>query len=59
MITAIRGGVLGGATYTITLGNNGEKIVYNSSYPLPSAIKADGQKVAAEIISGTITPPTN
>ncbi len=59
MITAIRGGVLGGATYTITLGNNGEKIVYNPSYPLPSAIKADGQKVAAEIISGTITPPTN
>jgi len=59
MITAIRGGVLGGATYTITLGNNGEKIVYNSSYPLPAAIKADGQHVAAEIISGTITPPTN
>jgi basic membrane lipoprotein Med (substrate-binding protein (PBP1-ABC) superfamily) len=59
MITAIRGGVLGGATYTITLGNNGEKIVYNSSDPLPAAIKADGQHVAAEIISGTITPPTN
>ena len=59
MLTAIRGGVLGGATYTITLGNNGEKIVYNPSYPLPAAIKSAGQHVAAEIISGTITPPTN
>jgi basic membrane protein A len=59
MITAIRGGVLGGATYTITLGNGGEKIVYNPSYALPAAIKATGQHVAAEIISGTITPPTN
>ena len=59
IITAIRGGVLGGATYTITLGNNGEKIAYNPSYPLPASIKAAGQHVAAEIISGTITPPTN
>ena len=59
IITAIRGGVLGGATYTITLGNGGEKIVYNPSYPLPAAIKSAGQHVAAEIISGTITPPTN
>ncbi|HXP22126.1 MAG TPA: BMP family protein [Streptosporangiaceae bacterium] len=59
IITAIRGGVLGGATYTITLGNNGEKIVYNPSYPLPASIKAAGQHIAAEIISGAITPPTN
>ena len=59
MITAIRGGVLGGATYTITLGNNGEKIAYNPSYPLPASIKAAGEHVAAEIINGTITPPTN
>jgi basic membrane lipoprotein Med (substrate-binding protein (PBP1-ABC) superfamily) len=59
MITAIRGGVLGGATYTITLGNNGEKIAYNPSDPLPASIKAAGEHVAAEIINGTITPPTN
>ena len=59
MITAIRGGVLGGATYTITLGNDGEKIAYNPSYPLPASIKAAGEHVAAEIINGTITPPTN
>ncbi len=59
IITEIRGAVLGGATYTITLGNDGEKIVYNPTYPLPAAIKAAGQHIAAEIISGTITPPTN
>jgi len=59
MITAIRGGVLGGATYTITLGNGGEKIVYNPSYPLPASIKSAANKVISEIINGTITPPTN
>ncbi len=59
IITAIRGGVLGGATYTITLGNGGEKIVYNPSYPLPASIKAAANKVVSEIINGTITPPTN
>ncbi|HYB17639.1 MAG TPA: BMP family protein [Streptosporangiaceae bacterium] len=59
IITAIRGGVLGGATYTITLGNGGEKIVYNPSYPLPASVKAAGNKVISEIIAGSITPPTN
>ncbi len=58
MITAIRGGVLGGATYTITLGNGGEKIVYNPSYPLPASVKTAGNKVISKIINGTITPPT-
>ena len=59
MITAIRGGVLGGATYTITLGNGGEKIVYNPSYPLPASVKSAGNKVISKIINGSITPPTN
>jgi basic membrane protein A and related proteins len=59
IITAIRGGVLGGATYTITLGNGGEKIVYNPSYPLPASVKAAANKVITEIINGSITPPTN
>lgn len=59
MITAIRGGVLGGATYTITLGNDGEKITYNPSYSLPESVKAGGDGVVAKIISGAITPPTN
>jgi basic membrane lipoprotein Med (substrate-binding protein (PBP1-ABC) superfamily) len=59
IITAIRGGVLGGATYTITLGNGGEKIVDNPSYPLPASVKAAGTKVISEIISGSVTPPTS
>ncbi len=59
IITEIRGGVLGGATYTITLGNGGEKIVYNSSYPLPASVKTAASKVISEIINGSVTPPTN
>lgn len=59
IITAIRGGVLGGATYTITLGNGGEKIVYNPSYPLPASVKTAATKVTSQIISGSVTPPTN
>ena len=59
MITAVRGGVLGGATYTITLGNDGEKITYNPSYSLPASVKAGGDDVVAKIVNGAITPPTN
>jgi basic membrane protein A and related proteins len=59
MITAIRGGVLGGATYTITLGNDGEKITYNSSYTLSASVKTAGDGVVTKIINGAITPPTN
>jgi basic membrane protein A len=59
IITAIRGGVLGGATYTITLGNGGEKIAYNPSYSLSASVKAAGDKVVSEIIGGSVTPPTN
>jgi basic membrane lipoprotein Med (substrate-binding protein (PBP1-ABC) superfamily) len=59
MVTAIRGGVLGGATYTITLGNNGETIAYNSAYTLPASVKTAGDGVVTKIINGTITPPTN
>jgi len=57
MITAIRGGTRGGATYVIGLGNSGEKIVFNPGYPLAPAIKAEGQKLIKEITNGTITPP--
>jgi basic membrane protein A and related proteins len=59
MITAIRGGVLGGATYTITLGNSGEKIAFSTSYPLPASVRAAGNTVISKIISGAVTPPTN
>ncbi|MFI5281945.1 MAG: BMP family protein [Candidatus Dormibacterales bacterium] len=59
MVTAIRGGVLGGATYTITLGNNGEKITYNSGYALDPSIKTAGDGIVTKIESGAITPPTD
>jgi basic membrane protein A len=59
MVTAIRGGVLGGATYTITLGNLGENITYNSGYTLDSSIHDAGTTVIGKITSGAITPPTN
>ncbi len=57
MFTAIRGGTLGGATYVIGLGNNGEKVQFNSGYMLAPAVKAEGQKLIGEITNGDITVP--
>jgi basic membrane lipoprotein Med (substrate-binding protein (PBP1-ABC) superfamily) len=57
MFTAIRGGTLGGATYVIGLGNNGEKIQFNAGYKLSPAIKAQGQKLITAITDGNITVP--
>jgi basic membrane lipoprotein Med (substrate-binding protein (PBP1-ABC) superfamily) len=55
IITGIRGGKLGGATYTISLGNNGEKIAFNPQYPLPAAVKTAAKKVISEIVDGSLT----
>jgi basic membrane lipoprotein Med (substrate-binding protein (PBP1-ABC) superfamily) len=57
IITAIRSGKLGGATYVIGLGNGGEKIVFNPGYPLPAAVKAQATKLITAITDGTITVP--
>jgi basic membrane lipoprotein Med (substrate-binding protein (PBP1-ABC) superfamily) len=57
ILTGIKAGKLGGATYTINLGNGGEKIVFNSGYPLPASVKAAGMSVLSKIESGTLTPP--
>ncbi len=57
MFTDIRGGTLGDATYVIDLGNGGEKIQFNSGHKLSPAIKAQGEKLIAEITDGTLTPP--
>ena len=57
MFTAIRGGTLGGATYVIGLGNNGEKVQFNSGYKLAPAIKAEGEKLIGQITDGDITVP--
>jgi basic membrane lipoprotein Med (substrate-binding protein (PBP1-ABC) superfamily) len=57
MITAIRSGKLGGATYVIGLGNGGEMIQFNPSFALPASIKAEAQKLITGITDGSITPP--
>ena len=59
IITSIRGGVLGGAAYTITLANGGEKIAYNPSDPVPASVRTAVDKVISEITSGSIKPPTS
>ena len=55
IFTGIRAGKLGGATYDISLGNNGEKIAFNPSYPLPANVKAQAQKLIGEIVDGSLT----
>jgi basic membrane protein A len=55
IITGIRAGKLGGATYTISLGNNGEKIAFNPQYPLPAPVKAAAKKIISEIVDGSLT----
>ena len=57
IITEIRAGKLGGATYTITLGNGGETIDFNSGYALPANVKAKADSLIKGITDGTITPP--
>jgi basic membrane protein A len=57
MITAIRGGTLGGATYVIGLGNGGEMIQFNPGYMLSPSIKTEAQKLISAITDGTITVP--
>jgi len=55
ILTAIKGGTLGGATYTISLANNGEKIAFNPSYPLPANVKAQGDSLVSQIVNGSLT----
>jgi len=57
ILTGIKAGKLGGATYTISVGNGGEKIVFNPGYPLPASVKAAGLSVLKQIEDGTIIPP--
>ncbi len=57
MFTEIRGGTLGGATYSITLGNGGEVIQYNAGFALPANVKAKADALVKAITDGTLTPP--
>ncbi len=49
-----KGGKLGGAKFTLHLKDGGLKIVYNSSYKLPAAAKAAGDKAIQGISNGSI-----
>ena len=55
IFAGIRAGKLGGSTYTIALGNNGEKIVFNPDYPLPASVKAQAEKLVNNIADGKLT----
>jgi len=57
IITAIKGGTLGGATYSLTLGNGGEKISFNSGYTVPPDVMTAVQKVISGIEDGSISVP--
>jgi len=57
IFAGIRTGKLGGGTFTITLGNTGEKIVFNPKYPLPANVKAEAEKLISEIASGKLSVP--
>ena len=58
ILNGIKAGKLGGASYTITLKNGGEKIQYNPGYILSAAVKAKAQKVIAGIENGSIKVPS-
>ena len=55
ILTGVQNGKLGGATYTITLGNGGEKIVNNPAYTLPANVSAAEQKAISDITDGAVT----
>ncbi len=57
IITAIRSGTLGGASYTISLGNGGEVIEFNSGYSLPADVRAKADEIIKGIVDGTIAVP--
>jgi basic membrane protein A len=57
IFTEIRAGTLGGATYTINLGNGGEVIQFNSGFALPANVKAKADSLIKGITDGSINVP--
>ena len=57
IFTEIRAGKLGGATYTITLGNGSEVIQFNPGYALPANVKAKADEIIKGITDGSINVP--
>lgn len=54
MVVNHQAGKLGGQVYTLHLRNEGLKIIYNPSYPLPANIKAAADAAIKGIIAGKI-----
>jgi basic membrane protein A len=54
ILTGVRAGRVGGAAYTITLKNGGEKIEFNPRYALQPGLRAAAQKQIAAIERGTV-----
>jgi basic membrane protein A len=57
ILISVRAGKLGGASYTITLRNGGEKIEFNPGYKLAPAVETAARRVIAGIEKGSIRPP--
>jgi basic membrane lipoprotein Med (substrate-binding protein (PBP1-ABC) superfamily) len=57
ILTQIKGGRLGGATFTATLGNGGEQIQFNPGYSLPADVKAKADELIKGITEGSVNVP--
>lgn len=54
IIDSIRGGTLGGKSFTINLANNGEVIEFNAAYSLPADVKSKGEEAIQGIKDGSV-----
>jgi basic membrane protein A len=55
IIDGIKGGTLGGQSYTIDLANGGEVIEYNTEYAVPADVKSAGDAAIQGLKDGSIT----
>jgi basic membrane protein A and related proteins len=55
IIAKVQAGTMGGEAYSLTLANNGMKIVYNPAYTLPDDAKTAADDAIKGIVDGTIT----
>ncbi|HYA44450.1 MAG TPA: BMP family protein [Acidimicrobiales bacterium] len=57
ILSGVKAGKLGGGTFTITLGNGGERVAFNPGYPLPANVKAQAEKLVSLISEGKLSVP--
>jgi len=57
IFTELQAGKLGGATYTLTLGNGGLNIQFNPGFNLPAAVKAKADELIKGITEGSVNVP--